>query len=321
MAAGDIAGVEAAGTEAAISSADEGTRAASGTRGMAKRPAGAPRLVLAIDDDPDVIVLLRENLSDAGYRVVGAADGKEGLRKARALQPSAIILDIVMPETDGWQILHQLKSEPATRDIPVIMLTIVDQANLGFRLGAADYIVKPFERDALLATLGRVAPHGQRLLVVDDDPQQADLVRQLLEDDAYTIETAGDGQAALRAVAVQPPDAILLDLLMPHMDGFDVIDTLRQDARQRTIPVVVVTAKTLSSEEKRRLQAHTMAIIEKGALDRGKLIEELKQVLPEPAQAPGEESNKPTGGPRDEKDPRDRGCGTQSRVARTALGG
>jgi CheY-like chemotaxis protein len=116
------------------------------------------RLVLAIDDDPDVIVLLRENLADAGYQVVGALDATEGLLKARTLRPTAIILDIVMPETDSWQVLHQLKTDSATRDIPVVVLTVVDQSHLGYRLGAGDYIIKPFERGALVATLERIAP-------------------------------------------------------------------------------------------------------------------------------------------------------------------
>jgi CheY-like chemotaxis protein/anti-sigma regulatory factor (Ser/Thr protein kinase) len=119
------------------------------------------RLVLAIDDDPDTIVLLQENLTDAGYRVVGVTDPGEGLEKARALRPRVIILDIIMPDTDGWHVLHQLKTDPATRDIPVVVLTVVDQAKLGLGLGAADYIVKPFERDALVATLAQVTkPDG-----------------------------------------------------------------------------------------------------------------------------------------------------------------
>ena len=193
------------------------------------RPGGG-RLVLAIDDDPDVILLLKENLADAGYRVVGASNGADGLRLARELKPSAITLDIVMPETDGWQVLHGLKADPATRDIPVLLLSVVDQKDLGYRLGAADYLLKPFERDDLLAALHRVAPRCRRLLVVDDDPHVADLVRQSLEDEPYQIDAAGDGLAALEAIAQRRPDVILLDLLMPRMDGFEVIASLQQDA-------------------------------------------------------------------------------------------
>jgi adenylate cyclase len=244
--------------------------------------AGGGRVVLAIDDDPDVVLLLKENLADAGYRVVGAANGAEGLKLARELKPSAITLDIVMPGTDGWQVLHGLKADPATRDIPVLLLTVVDQKDLGYRLGAADYLMKPFERDDLIAALQRVAPHCRRLLVVDDDPHVADLVRQSLEDQPYQIDAAEDGLAALDAIAERRPDVILLDLLMPRMDGFEVIASLQKDPERREIPVIVLTAKTLTRQEQRLLKEHALAVIQKGALDRDSLMTELKQVLPEP---------------------------------------
>jgi CheY-like chemotaxis protein/anti-sigma regulatory factor (Ser/Thr protein kinase) len=243
---------------------------------------GGGRLVLAIDDDPDVVLLLKENLADAGYRVIGAANGTDGLKLARELKPSAITLDIVMPGTDGWQVLHGLKADPATRDIPVLLLTVVDQKDLGYRLGAADYLLKPFERDELIAALQRVAPHCRRLLVVDDDPHVADLVRQSLEDQPYQIDAAEDGLAALEAIAGRRPDVILLDLLMPRMDGFEVIASLQKDPERRDIPVIVLTAKTLTRQEQRLLKEHALAVIQKGALDRDSLMTELKQVLPEP---------------------------------------
>jgi CheY-like chemotaxis protein len=243
---------------------------------------GAGRLVLAIDDDPDVILLLKENLADAGYRVIGASNGTDGLRLARELRPSAITLDIVMPQTDGWQVLHGLKADPATRDIPVLLLSVVDQKDLGYRLGAADYLMKPFERDDLLAALHRVAPRCRRLLVVDDDPHVADLVRQSLEDEPYQIDAAADGLAALEAIGQRRPDVILLDLLMPRMDGFEVIASLQQDPERRDIPVIVLTAKTLTRQERRSLKEHALAVIQKGALDRDALIAELKAALPEP---------------------------------------
>jgi signal transduction histidine kinase/DNA-binding response OmpR family regulator len=245
------------------------------------RPGGG-RVVLAIDDDPDVILLLKENLADAGYRVVGASNGAEGLRLARELKPSAITLDIVMPETDGWQVLHGLKADPETREIPVLLLSVVDQKDLGYRLGAADYLLKPFERDDLLAALHRVAPRCRRLLVVDDDPHVADLVRQSLEDEPYQIDAAADGMAALEAIGERRPDVILLDLLMPRMDGFEVIASLQQDPERRDIPVIVLTAKMLTRQERRALKEHALAVIQKGALDRDALMAELKQVLPEP---------------------------------------
>jgi len=159
---------------------------------------------------------------------------------------------------------------------------VVDQRDFGYRLGAADYLLKPFERDELIAALHRVAPRCRRLLVVDDDPHVADLVRQSLEGEAYQIDAAADGFAALEAIGERRPDVILLDLLMPRMDGFEVITNLQHDPERRDIPVIVLTAKTLTRQERRLLKEHALAVIQKGALDRDALIAELKQVLPEP---------------------------------------
>jgi CheY-like chemotaxis protein len=239
----------------------------------------ADRVMLAIDDDPDVVYLLRENLVEAGYQVVGAAGGEEGLRKARELHPFAITLDILMPHKDGWQTLHELKADAATRDIPIIVLSIVDNKDLGYRLGAFDYLLKPFDREAILAALGRIPPHQGRLLVVDDDPQVIDLVRQLLEGEPYEIVAVTDGQEALAAIAEKRPGVILLDLLMPHMDGFGVIDHLQQDPQSRQIPVIVLTAKTLTATERATLDRTARAVIQKRGLDRDTLIQELRGLL------------------------------------------
>jgi signal transduction histidine kinase/CheY-like chemotaxis protein len=239
----------------------------------------AERVVLAIDDDPDVIYLLQENLAEAGYRVVGAGGSEEGLQKARALRPFAITLDILMPHKDGWQTLHELKADPATRNIPVIVLSIVDNKDLGYRLGAFDYLLKPFDRESILAALTHIPPHQGRLLVVDDDPQVVDLVRQLLEGEPYEIVAATDGQEALAAIAEKRPDVILLDLLMPHMDGFGVIDHLQQDPQSRQIPVIVLTAKTVTATERATLDQTVRTVIQKRGLDRDTLIQELRGLL------------------------------------------
>jgi signal transduction histidine kinase/DNA-binding response OmpR family regulator len=250
---------------------------------LATPPEDSP-LVLAIDDDPNVIYLLQENLAEAGYHVVGATSGEEGLRQAQALQPLAIILDILMSPKDGWQVLHELKADVTTRDIPVVVLSIVDNKELGYRLGAFDYLVKPFDRETILGVLARIAPplaalHQVRLLVVDDDPHVVDLVRQLLEDEAYQIQSAADGQAALEAISRKPPDIILLDLLMPGLDGFGVIEQLRQTPQHRDIPVIVLTAKTLTDAELVQLQQSVSKVIHKRGLERDALIEELRNAL------------------------------------------
>lgn len=240
-------------------------------------------IVLAIDDNPDVIYLLQENLAEAGYQVIGALSGEDGLRKARSLQPYAIVLDIMMPFKDGWQVLHELKTDSATRDIPVVMLTIVDKKDLGYRLGAADYLVKPFGSEDVLAVLNRLPPNGNdtaiRLLVVDDDPQVADMVAQMLEERPYHIDTAVDGLSALKAIEQSPPDVILLDLMMPNLDGFGVIEQLRQHPQYGTIPVIVLTAKTLTRDEAASLRHSVTRVMHKQGLKEEHLIHELQQAL------------------------------------------
>jgi signal transduction histidine kinase/DNA-binding response OmpR family regulator/HAMP domain-containing protein len=239
----------------------------------------AERLVLAIDDDPNVVYLLKENLADAGYRVVGASSGEEGLELARKLRPKAITLDIIMPVMDGWQVLHTLKSDPATRHIPVILVSVADPKDLGFRLGAADYVVKPFDRDSLIGAMRRIAPQCRRILVVDDDSNVPDLVRQSLEGENYTVEWAADGIAALEHIAQVRPSLILLDLLMPRMDGLAFLDVLYSDAALRDIPVIVLTAKLLNAGERQMLQERVRGLVEKHGFSREDLVKEVRRVL------------------------------------------
>jgi signal transduction histidine kinase/CheY-like chemotaxis protein len=242
------------------------------------RPEGG-RIVLAIDDDPDAIYLLQENLAEAGYRVVGALGADEGLRKARDLLPFAITLDITMPQRNGWEVLHDLKSDPTTRNIPVIVVSIVDSKELGYRLGAADYLLKPFNREAIVDTLARLPSRQGRLLVVDDDPRVVDLVRQFLEGEPYEVVSAVDGEEALKAIARRPPDIILLDLLMPGVDGFAVIEHLHKSARGRAIPIIVLTAKQLESAERVWLEQSVVKIVQKLGLDRDTFLRDLQDAL------------------------------------------
>jgi CheY-like chemotaxis protein len=241
---------------------------------------------LAIDDDPNVIYLLKENLADAGYRVEGATDAQDGLIKARTLRPKAITLDVVMPGGDGWQVLHALKGDALTRDIPVIMLSIVDQKELGFRLGAAEYLIKPIEREALLKVLDRVAPRCRRLLLVDDDPQIRNLVPQLFEGTSIRVRVVPGAHEALTAMQQAPPDCILLDLLMPGMDGFELLETLQQRPELRAIPVVILSAKELTVSELATLSARAHAVLPKAALDRDTLVREVQRALAGAGRAP-----------------------------------
>ena len=162
---------------------------------------------------------------------------------------------------------------------PGILLSIVDQKDLGYRLGAFDYLLKPFDREAILAALRRISPAHHRLLVVDDDPHVMDLVRQLLEDQPYEIAAAVDGQAALEAMAQRQTDVILLDLLMPHLDGFGVLEYLHHTPRYRDIPVIVLTAKTCTAEEQALLHTRVRTVIQKQGLERDRLLQEVRAAL------------------------------------------
>jgi GAF domain-containing protein/CheY-like chemotaxis protein/anti-sigma regulatory factor (Ser/Thr protein kinase) len=240
------------------------------------------RLILAIDDSADVIYMVKEHLNEGGFKVLGAQTGAEGLDLARRLKPSAITLDIILPDMDGWQVLHALKTDPITKEIPVILLTILDKKTLGMQLGAADYLVKPIDPRLLLETLERLIPPAdsdRTLLVVDDDEGVHDLVSQLLENEPYQLRTAVDGMDALQKIAEEKPDAILLDLLMPRLDGFGVLAKLRESANTASIPVIVLTAKRLTTQETAVLANSTEQVIQKQGLAAEELVKELGRVL------------------------------------------
>jgi CheY-like chemotaxis protein len=237
-------------------------------------------LVLVIDDHTDAVTLMKENLEEAGYSVVTSLNGDEGLQLAHERQPFAITLDIMMPDKDGWQVLHDLKADPATRHIPVILVTVVDKKALGYQLGAADYLVKPLDEREVLASLARLAQAAggarpRRLLVVDDDPQVVDLVTQLVEKLDYVVDAAADGEQALQAIRATAPDVVLLDLLMPRLDGFGVLERLRSQPETSHIPVVILTARSLTEEEAESLKKSAYSIIQKQGLREEELLRHL----------------------------------------------
>ena len=237
--------------------------------------------VLVIDDDPTVRELLQRSLTKEGIRVVCAAGGEEGLRLARELQPTAITLDVMMPGMDGWAVLTALKADAALADIPVIMLTIVDDKNLGYALGAADYLTKPVDRDRLVAILKKYqsADQAHLVLVVEDDSAAREILQRTLEKEGWTVTTAENGRVALQRVAEQQPALILLDLMMPEMDGFQVVEALREREGWRSIPIVVVTAKNLTAEDHSRLNGYVEKILQKGAYSREALLAEIRDLV------------------------------------------
>jgi CheY-like chemotaxis protein len=186
----------------------------------------------------------------------------------------------MMPHRDGWEVLHELKADPATAGIPVIIVSVVDNKDLGYRLGAYDYLVKPFDRGAIVETLRRISTSPlQRILVVDDDPDVIDMVQQLLEGEPYEVIAARDGHLALEVVAARRPDVVLLDLLMPGLDGFGVIEHLRHDAATRNVPIIVLTAKTLTGSEQALLDQTVVKVVRKMGLERGAFIQDLRAAL------------------------------------------
>jgi len=240
--------------------------------------ADAGPLVLVIDDDAAVRDLMGRLLAREGFRVAYAADGAAGLRIARRDRPEVITLDVMMPGLDGWAVLTELKSDPAVADIPVIMVTFVGDRNLGYALGASDYLTKPIDRTRLAGVLKkyRGGLPGGVALVVDDDESARRLTRQLLEDAGWTVEEAEDGRVGLERVEAAPPDLIVLDLTMPNMDGFDFADTLRRRREWRDVPILVVTSRDLSAEERARLNGQVQAVLQKGSCTREELLAEIR---------------------------------------------
>ena len=234
--------------------------------------------VLVVDDDEAVRELMQRFLGREGFRVVATARGDEALRLAREIAPDAITLDVMMPGMDGWAVLAALKADAATADIPVVMVTIVDNRNLGYALGAADYLTKPIDRERLVAVLARHRPQ-RPILVVDDDPALRELLRRTLEREGYPVLEAADGRSALACIEERLPGLILLDLMMPHMNGFELLTELRARPEWRGIPVVVVTAKDLTPEERQRLNGHVERILAKGALGPEALLAEVRELV------------------------------------------
>ncbi|HNA87920.1 MAG TPA: GAF domain-containing protein, partial [Anaerolineales bacterium] len=243
----------------------------------------AIKRILVIDDDPDAVYLLQESLSRQEFDVIGARSGVEGQQMAREMQPHAILLDILMPDKDGWQVLHDLKTDERTTNIPIILLTIVDKKALGFRLGAAAYLLKPLDPTEVLTTLRQVIRQTDRehihVLAVDDDPHIADMLRQLLPESEFRLATALDGVAGLEEIEANPPDVLLLDIMMPRMDGFEVIERLRSNPKTESLPIIVISVKDLTDEEAERLRESVNYVMRKQGFDGEKLVFEIKHAL------------------------------------------
>ena len=226
--------------------------------------------ILVIEDDPSAVRLLREYLEPSGYVIRHAPDGEQGLAMARDRRPGAILLDVLVPRVDGWEVLRSLKADPALDDVPVVMVTVVDERDVGLALGAVDYLVKPVQRDALLASLSRLGldrPGSGRpstILTVDDEPAALDLIGGYLAGSGIDVVRASNGRDAVEIARQRDIDLVICDLLMPELDGFGVVAELKADDSTSSIPILICTAHDLSAEEKTRLHGQILGIVSKG---------------------------------------------------------
>jgi PAS domain S-box-containing protein len=250
-------------------------------------PPHAP-IVLVVDDDPNARELLRRHLERRGYAVRMAANGEQAMQITRMLRPDVVMLDVLMPQMDGWAVLSAMKEDPALSEIPVIMVTIVDNQSIGFSLGAADYLIKPIDRDRLLRAVEKCSSRGalRHVLIVEDDAPTSELMGRALRQIDCKVTQAENGRVGLERLNEALPDAILLDLMMPEMDGFEFIARVRAESRWRHIPIIVVTAKTLTAEDRARLNGQVEHLVHKGEFSGKTVLSAVDELVPRHARHP-----------------------------------
>jgi signal transduction histidine kinase/DNA-binding response OmpR family regulator len=242
-------------------------------------------LVLVVEDDPAAAELITRQLVGAGYRAQVVKSGPEALAKARELQPAAITLDIMLPELDGWEVMTKLKSDEATSAIPIIVVSVIDNPELGIALGAMDYFVKPVDGKELVRRLNRfnfkrtLGKEEVRILVVDDEMPNREWLNRTLGPAGFTVLSATGGREAIQMARSEKPDLVLLDLMMPEVTGFDVVEALRSHEETREMPIMVLTAMNLSEGDKRYLNGRVSDILSRGAVGASDIVELLKRVV------------------------------------------
>jgi signal transduction histidine kinase/CheY-like chemotaxis protein len=257
-----------AGADAAARSAGNGSRAPSSD------------CVLVVDDDATARELIAEHLKSEGFSVVTAAGGLEGLKLAKELRPIAITLDVMMPDLDGWSVLAALRQDPELAEIPVIMITILDEHRRGVALGAAGYLTKPIDRERLSRMVSRFRGSARqaRVLLVEDDGTQRERLHGWLAGEQWVVQEAANGRDALALLKDSKPDVILLDLMMPEMDGFAVVAALQKEPRWRDIPVIVITARDLDAQDRERLNSGVQSVLVKETFRPADLVERIRRL-------------------------------------------
>jgi GAF domain-containing protein/DNA-binding response OmpR family regulator len=283
--------------------ATEAPAAAATAAGDGGAGAAHPRTgptVLLVDDDPRTVELLTLYLGGAGFEVVVARDGEEALALARRVRPAVITLDVLLPRLDGWEVLARAKADPALAGVPVVVVSMLDERGKGFALGAAEYLVKPVGREALLGALRRLLPPADAaagpspaqaagaagaaptVLAIDDDPLAVELLRATLGAEGYRVVAAAGGEAGVALARREAPALVILDLLMPEVDGFAVVERLRADPATAAVPIVILTAKTMTAADKARLNGRISFLAAKSAFSRAGFVELVRRLCPGP---------------------------------------
>jgi CheY-like chemotaxis protein len=246
--------------------------------------------VLIIEDDPGAVRLLRTYLEGEGYAVLVASDGESGLLAARRGSPDAILLDVLLPGMDGWEVLRRLKADEGLWDIPVVVVSVVDERHVAMRLGAADYLLKPFKPDALLARVARYTSPGRttqgsgpRVLAIDDDAAARALIVNALRPKGFDVVAAASGQDGVALALEQPPELVICDLLMPDMNGYEVVEELHRHDTLRESTILILTGHELSAADRERLNGKVAAVLQKGVDPRQALARWLERVAPRAA--------------------------------------
>jgi len=245
-------------------------------------PTGAPRAtVLVIDDERPARELIGNALVKEGYAVITATGGREGLRLARERRPDAIILDVIMPDVDGWGVLRALKADSELADIPVILVTVLGDRDMGLALGAADHLTKPISAAELIRVLTRLrrGDGATDVLIVDDDEGTRDMLRRTIVREGWSVREAANGADGLAALAATKPAVVLLDLMMPQMNGFEMLRAMRDNPAWHDVPVVIVTSKDLGRDELEWLRGNTLEVLQKGAYGRTDLVAALRHMV------------------------------------------
>ncbi len=237
--------------------------------------------VLLIDDEPFNQQLMRRYLSKEGWTMAFAGSGQEGLLLAKKLRPKVICLDILMPGMDGWSVLSALKNDPELENIPVVIWSMTNDKQVGYALGAAEFLTKPVQRERLINVMEKYIPNrnDNNVLVIEDDAATSEMMARLLQKEGYAVTQARNGRFALNCMLKETPDLVLLDLMMPEMDGFQFIAEVRKYEEWNAVPIVVVTAKTITSEDRMKLNGYVKSVIQKGSFDHNSLLLDIRQYI------------------------------------------